>query len=89
MGLISGLLTLPLAPVRGTVWLAERIQEQAENELYDEGAIRSQLMDIEAAREAGEIGDEEATAAEDALLERLIAAQAMRGEGTHGGTVEQ
>ena len=27
MGLITGLLTLPLAPVRGTVWLAERIQE--------------------------------------------------------------
>jgi len=30
VGLITGLLTLPLAPVRGTVWLAERIQEQAE-----------------------------------------------------------
>jgi hypothetical protein len=29
MGLIIGLLTLPLAPVRGTIWLAERIQEQA------------------------------------------------------------
>ena len=79
MGLISGLLLLPLAPVRGTVWLAERIQEQAENELYDENAIRAQLMEIEAAREAGEIGEEEATQAEDVLLERLIAAQEMRG----------
>ena len=79
MGLISGLLTLPLAPVRGTAWLAERIQEQAENELYDENAIRAQLLEIEAAREAGEIGEEEATQAEDVLLERLIAAQEMRG----------
>jgi gas vesicle protein GvpG len=89
MGLISGLLTLPLAPVRGTVWLAERIQEQAENELYDEDAIRGQLMEIEAARESGEIGEEEATLAEDALLERLIAARELGADRTHGGIDEQ
>jgi hypothetical protein len=89
VGLITGLLTLPLAPVRGTVWLAERIQEQAENELYDENAIRAQLMEIESAREAGEIDEEEATLAEDALLERLIAAHALRGDITDGGIDEQ
>jgi hypothetical protein len=89
VGLISGLLTLPLAPVRGTVWLAERIQEQAEAELYDEDAIRSQLMDLEGAREAGEISDEEATQAEDQLLERLVAAREMRAERTHGGFEQQ
>lgn len=76
MGLITGLLTLPLAPVRGTVWIAERILEQAEAELNDESAIREQLQAIQAAREAGEIGEEEAAAAEDLLLERLIAAHA-------------
>ena len=53
MGLITGLLTLPLAPVRGTAWLAERIQEQAEAELYDESSIRAGLMELEEAREAG------------------------------------
>ncbi len=89
MGLITGLLTLPLAPVRGTVWLAERIQEQAEAEFYDENAIRAQLMEIDAAREAGEIGEEEATQAEDQLLERLIAAREMGADRTHGGTDEQ
>ena len=89
MGLITGLLTLPLAPVRGTIWLAERIQEQAEKELYDENAIRAQLMEIEAAREAGEISEEEATLAEDALVERLIAARALGGDRTHGGIDEQ
>jgi hypothetical protein len=73
MGLITGLLTLPLAPLRGTVWVAERILEQAESEFYDEGAIRSQLMEIEAARDAGELSDEAAAEAEDILLERLIA----------------
>ena len=89
MGLITGLLTLPLAPVRGTVWLAERIQEQAEAELYDEDVIRAQLMEIEAAREAGEISEEEATQAEDQLLERLIAARQMGADRTHGGFEEQ
>jgi hypothetical protein len=73
VGLITGLLTLPLAPVRGTVWIAERILEQAEAELDDEGAIMTQLMEIDAAREAGEIGEQEAAEAEDVLLERLIA----------------
>lgn len=89
MGLITGLLTLPLAPVRGTVWLAERIQEQAEGELYDEDAIRARLMEIDAARETGEIGEEEAAQAEDELLERLIAARALRADTTHGGTDQQ
>jgi Gas vesicle protein G len=89
VGLITGLLTLPLAPVRGTIWLAERIQEQAENELYDEGAIRAQLMEIEEAREAGEIDEEEARLAEDALLERLIATRALGADRTHGGIDEQ
>ena len=75
MGLISGLLTLPLAPIRGTVWIAERIYEQAEAELNDEGAIQAQLMEIQAAREAGEIDEATAAEAEDILLERLIAAR--------------
>jgi hypothetical protein len=75
MGLITGLLTLPLAPVRGTTWIAERILEQAEAEYYDEGVIHAQLMEIQAAREAGEIDDEAATEAEDNLVERLIAAR--------------
>jgi hypothetical protein len=75
MGLITGLLTLPLAPVRGTVWIAEQVLDQAESEYYDEGAIRSQLMAIDAAREAGEISEDEAAQAEDVLLERLIAAR--------------
>lgn len=73
MGLITGLLTLPLAPVRGTVWIAERILEQAEGEYYDERAIRAHLLEVEAARESGAITDEEASRIEDALVERLMA----------------
>ncbi|HEX4759694.1 MAG TPA: gas vesicle protein GvpG [Thermoleophilaceae bacterium] len=84
MGLITGLLTLPLAPVRGTVWLAERIQEQAENELYDESAIRTGLLELEEARESGELSEEEIDEAENELLERLMAIRGIGVEETHG-----
>ena len=72
MGLITGLLTLPLSPVRGVAWLAERVQEQAENELYDESSIRAGLLELEEAREKGEFSPEEIDAAEDLLIERLM-----------------
>jgi len=84
MGLISGILTLPLAPVRGTVWLAERLQEQAANEIYDESAIRAELFELEEARSAGELSDEEADAAEDALLQLLIETREMEGSNGTG-----
>jgi Gas vesicle protein G len=84
MGLITGLLTLPLAPVRGTVWLAERIQEQAEAELYDESAIRSGLMELEEAREAGSMAPEEIDAAENDLLERLMEIRGLGREESNG-----
>lgn len=85
MGLITGLLTLPLAPIRGTVWLAERIQEQAEEELYDESAIRAGLLEIDAARQAGTLDEQELAEAEDALIERLMAIRGFAGEESHGG----
>ena len=76
MGLIGALLKLPLAPVTGTVWVAERIQEQAEAEYYDEGAIQEQLREVDEARRAGTIDEADAAAAEDALLERLLEGRA-------------
>lgn len=87
MGLITGLLTLPLAPVRATVWLAERVQEQAEEEFYDESTIHTALMELDQARERGELPDEEIAAAEDELLERLIEIRAMK-TGMNDGPIE-
>ena len=71
MGLLTGLLTLPLAPVRGTVWIAERLLEEAERELNDPASIEQQLLDAEAKHERGEITDEELEQIEDELLRRL------------------
>ena len=76
MGLISGLLKLPLSPVLGTVWVAEQIQAQAEAEYYDEGAIQEQLRAVDEALRTGAMGDAEADAAEDALIERLLEGRA-------------
>ena len=73
MGLITGLLTLPLAPVRGTMWIAERLLEEAERELNDPAAIERELLEAEARHERGEISDDEFERIEDELLRRLTA----------------
>ena len=76
MGLIGALVKLPLAPLTGTVWIAEQIQAQAEAEYYDEGAIQAQLREIDEARRAGTLDDADADAAEDSLMERLLEGRA-------------
>jgi hypothetical protein len=72
VGLLTGLLTLPLAPVRGTIWVAERLLEEAERELNDPAALERQLLEAEAAVERGELSQEEFDALEDELLRRMI-----------------
>ena len=75
MGLLTGLLTLPLAPVRGTVWVAEQVMRQAEREFYDPASIRRQLEDVDRLRAEGALSDEEAEAIEDDLVQRLLEGQ--------------
>ena len=80
MGLFTGLLLLPLAPVRGTVWVAERLAEHAARELDDETAVRRLLVEAELALERGEVTIEEYEQIEDDLLERLERARATKEE---------
>ncbi len=75
MGLFTGLLTLPLAPVRGVLWVTEQITEELERQLYDEDSIRRELMALELEYEDGTIGEDERREREDALLERLALSQ--------------
>ena len=72
MGLLIGLLGLPLAPVRGVLWVAEQIKDQAEEQYYDPVRIRAQLERVDEARRAGEISEEEAADLENELLQRLM-----------------
>jgi hypothetical protein len=71
MGLLSGILLLPLAPLRGTVWIAEKLLEYAEGELNDEATVRRLLVEAEIAFENGELSEAEYELVEDELLDRL------------------
>ena len=71
MGLLTGLLTLPLAPIRGTIWIAEQIAIQAERELGDEKALRRRLAEAEREFELGALTLEEYETVEDEILEQL------------------
>ncbi|GAA3482010.1 hypothetical protein GCM10018966_065420 [Streptomyces yanii] len=44
MGLITGLLTLPVAPVRGVIWMAE-LSVAAEHQVHDPGVLRASWLD--------------------------------------------
>jgi hypothetical protein len=84
MGMFTGLLTLPLAPVRGVVWVAEQLVEEADRQLYDEANIRRELLQLELEYEDGLIGDEERKRREDELFERLAISQARQQEALEG-----
>ena len=71
MGVLSGLVLLPLAPLRGTIWIAERLADYAEEQLDDERAIRGLLLEAEAALETGDLSEAEFDRIEDELLDRL------------------
>lgn len=74
MGLFSSILGLPFAPVRGTIWVAEKVKEEAERQYYDPGLIRRKLEEVADAKQAGTITEEEAADLEKELVGRLIEA---------------
>ena len=80
MGLISGILLLPLAPVRGVAWIGEVIAEEADRELAEANSPERALADLEAARATGEIDPDEADALESELIARMLD---ERGRGGH------
>jgi hypothetical protein len=84
MGLISGLLTLPLAPVRGVAWVSEQVALEAERELNDETRVRRELAQLEMELELGRIDEPQFEELEDQLLERLARAREIRQAQTEG-----
>ena len=71
MGLLTGLLTLPLAPVRGTVWIAEQLAAEAERELREGRSPRRRLIEAERRLELGLLTLEEYEAIEEEALDAL------------------
>lgn len=72
MSLLTGLLGLPLAPVRGMLWLSERIRDEAEARLRDPALVRAELERVDTARRTGELSERECAELENELLRRLI-----------------
>ncbi|MEU6804715.1 gas vesicle protein GvpG [Streptomyces neyagawaensis] len=85
MGLISEVLLLPFAPVRGSLWAVRQVLAEAERQYYDPAAVRAELARLEQRLDAGEIDEEEFDRLEDELLERLEIS-ARRGTGNGEGT---
>jgi hypothetical protein len=75
MGLFTALLTLPLAPVRGVVTVAQVLEREAYRQWTDPATVRAQLADVEAAFEAGELTEAERDALQDDLVARLVASR--------------
>ncbi len=73
MGLLSRVLTLPLAPVNGVVWVADRLEQEAQRVLAetDAAATREELQRLVDALERGELDEAEFERREDELLRRL------------------
>jgi hypothetical protein len=75
VGLFKELALLPLAPLRGTVKVAEVLAEEADRRLYDEDNIKRELIQLEIDAEEGRVGDAERARVEEELMERLAAAR--------------
>ena len=64
-----------LAPLKGLVWIAEKIDEVAEGELSDEDSLMDKLMELQMRFELDEIEEDEYNKLESELLERMDAAR--------------
>jgi hypothetical protein len=78
MGLLSGVLLLPLAPARLALWTIDLVIDEASKEYHDPTAIRRELADLNRQFDAGSISEEEFDQREDELLDRLYGSSTER-----------
>jgi hypothetical protein len=62
-----------LAPLKGIVWLGQKLNEIAQNELNDDGRIKEELMALQLRFELDQISEQEYNEKEEELLARLDA----------------
>ena len=81
MGIVTGLLFLPVTgPVRAFNFLLQRIHDEAQAVLHDEGRAFAELIDLSMRHNAGMLSDAEFAEQEAALLERLGSIREYRDE---------
>jgi hypothetical protein len=79
MGLMKELVLLPVAPVRGTMWVAERIADEVEREQGGGAAAVRQLEEIEQAQSGGELDEREAAERQEQVVEEQIVRSSREG----------
>jgi hypothetical protein len=77
--LITNVLLLPLQPVRGVLWVAEVIADEADRRMAEEESPARKLERIAAAVAAGEISPEEAEAVQAEIIDQMLAERAGPG----------
>jgi len=68
-----------LSPLKGLVWIAEKIDEVAQDEVSDEGKLMDKLMELQMRFELDEINEAEYTKMESELLARMDAVREEEG----------
>ncbi|WP_424531822.1 gas vesicle protein GvpG [Sphaerisporangium viridialbum] len=72
MGLFGMLVSWPLAPVQLLIKLGELIEQQVDQQLHDPASVRRRLEEVEEARAAGLISEEEEARAMEDILQQMI-----------------
>ncbi len=68
------LLTAPvLGPIQMVQWLAMKLIEVAEGEMYDPDRLKGELLELQVRYDMGEVPDQEYMELEEALLKRMNA----------------
>jgi len=62
-----------LSPLKGIIWLGEKIKEMTEAELTDESKVHEELLELQMRFEMDEITEEEYQKKEEELIQRLEA----------------
>ena len=62
-----------LAPLKGVIWMGEKLGDMAQKELSDKGRIKEELMRLQLQFELDEISQAEYNQKENELLDRLDA----------------
>lgn len=75
MGLLSELVSLPLAPARFAFWAVDRVVDAAAQQHYGPAAVRAELAELSRQLDDGLLSAEEFDRREDELLDRLAEGQ--------------
>ena len=79
MGLLTKVLAAPVSgPIKGFTWIAKKLAEKVESEVFDPKKIQRELEDLQMRYDLGQITEDELEQGETLLLERLKAIREAR-----------